>query len=47
MDSCSVKPHLYPQRHFHETDRFTSKLAPESLSPVLCWEFRKYGAVIC
>jgi len=39
MDSYCVRSHLQPQRHFHETDGFTSQLAPQSLSPVLCWEF--------
>jgi len=39
MDSCSVRSHLQPQRHFHETDGFTSQLVPQNLSPVLCWEF--------
>jgi len=38
MDS-SVRAHSQPQRHFHETDGFTSYLVPQSLYPVLCWEF--------
>jgi len=41
MDSCSVRSHSQPQRHFHETDGSTSQSqsAPQSLSPVLGWEF--------
>jgi len=41
MESCSVRSYLQPQHHFHETDDFTSELAPQSVSPVLCWEFSK------
>jgi len=36
MDSCSVRSHLQPQDHFHETDYFNQNLRQKVVNRGLC-----------